>query len=246
MYCSLVRFTGAFRQKIMATEYQEVAENAGVKFIHVRHVKEFGITCASPRGFQGVVVQALPGQLGVGRYKVMYTKDHLGNDVGAMFPLDFVSNRKTQELTALIPDTEYNRRKLAACYYHFPFCTIIDQVIRAEIVKIADEIEKILPKEKPVEQVVVEYADKVDELQKELAIERKLREEAERSADIISVARAKIDRERKADNAPKEVKKSADVKKQLDDHFKKLKKAVKTKPQEEGKDVNDPAASQSD
>jgi hypothetical protein len=243
MYCSLVSFDGAFRQKPKDYEYQEVAESAGVSFIKVRHVKGFGITTASQRGFQGVRVVALPGRLGVGRYKVEYSKNHLGKDVSAMLPLDFVSDRKTMELSAIIPDTEFNRRKLAACYYHVPFCAIVDKEIEKDVQERANELEKILPKQKPVEEVVVEYATENERLKTELAKEKALRASSEQNAEVVAVARDRIKRERCVSNEKANTK-ASEIKKKIADHYNRLNKTKKESKEE--KDGDNPAIGQSD
>lgn len=208
MECSLVIINGETPKKLKAEDYSDVAELAGLKFIKTQHVKRFGNTTYSIRGFQGAAIKVDRNNMEQG-YRLQLSTDRNSNATTCLRPLEYNPDPISGALLGLIPDTEYNRHKLAAAYNYNPFCIILDKDIDKEISAWADEIEKTLPKGKTVEEVAIEAVEENEKLKAQLKRERSLREAAEEGNLVVENARKRIDEQRKT---PAKAKKAKPVK----------------------------------
>lgn len=135
----MVRVTG--NTKLSSVEKRELAESYGVKFIKLKHIDGFGNTDKAAIGFQNVTI--VVRETGNGRRFVdtVYSKNRLGNDCSSG-SLRFVPD-KMGELIAYLPDTSFNRNKLASALYagNSPY-RIVDPEIDAEIDKLANKMKR--------------------------------------------------------------------------------------------------------
>lgn len=171
MHCSLLSIKGALPNKLLSDDYTIYGEQAKLKFIKLKHKKGFAMNqCASVRGYQGadiVVSQTRDHQI---LYEVALTTDNkTGEACSAQRPLIFEPEKRTNLLTAVVPDTPFNRKKLACVYYHNPFAEIIDEAIDKEIDQMAREIELILPQEKTKDDTIQEQDDEISILRRKLS-----------------------------------------------------------------------------
>lgn len=167
----------------------EYAELAGVTFIQLRHKAGAARTTWSARGFQGLTVRVSENREGGRSFKANWTQRN-GEDCRAHRPLVFEPEGRTRILTAYLPDSPFNRDKLAGFYYEQAcFWVITDPAILAEVKKAADEKKANAPKGPSQAEVIDAQADEIAVLRKRLEEETKRADSAEEKAEVVSKAR---------------------------------------------------------
>jgi len=134
MYASLVVIRSSV-EKIWAEEYTDVAEACGVEFIRLEFDRS-GVNGKGPfacRGFQGVEVSLAEDRSGVPIRTHEFTKDRAGNDCKAQRQLEFHRQKLSGKFIGVLPDTPYNRNRLAGGYKHPRPWKIVDPAVDAEI-----------------------------------------------------------------------------------------------------------------
>lgn len=131
-------------KRVQTSDGPKLATAAGVKLIMVTYIDPLEPNPPSIRGFQGVRVSRYEVNGRVQLNAELSKNERTGEACSALRSLDFIPHEITGLMEAHIPDTDFNRKKLAAAYYHHPFCKINDEAVDAEVREIADEIEKTL------------------------------------------------------------------------------------------------------
>lgn len=158
---------------------RELAGIAGVKFVKLRALQRvFGNSGFGIQGFQNVTINS--GEEG-GRVRVraIYSKrynrngEHVDCSRGK---LRFVGDTFNVGY-AYVPDTPYNRRKLASCYYDAPY-EIADEKVNTEVELVAKELFAEAQQKQEQEEVERDYRAELEDKQSEV---EKLREELERA-----------------------------------------------------------------
>lgn len=217
MPCSLLVVRGI--RKCNDIESMEFARIAGMTFIRLQHIKGAGVQEYGVRGFQSAEISIGTDRDGGKHYKYTLTKDHFtGEDCMGQRQLIFTPEKHTGMLTADIPDTPYNRRKLVVCYFNNAQWRIVDPILDAEIRRAAEEFQKSIPEGPSKEKVIKTQADEIAELREQKrALEEKLQihnatEEAIREAStpseddkLGSLKLTKADEKKLRDAAKKEI-----------------------------------------
>lgn len=190
MQSSLVVAVG--NAKINEEDAFEFAEAAGVKFIKLRHEKGAGGSKQTIRGFQGVNVKVSESREGGRKFNAEPTKNSQGEDGRAFRPLQFIPEGRTKMLTAYLPDTPYNREKLARNFFGRSMCTVVDPETHSEIKKRAEEIAANLPKGPTKEEVISAQANENAMLRKALEENEAKVKELQQQNEVIKEARATI------------------------------------------------------
>lgn len=107
---SLIRITGIVPRN--SEEEFDYAIEAGAKFIKLKHNPRSPHAVEAARGFQGVNVHVTEGTMGERRFDMSYTERE-GKPDRAMRPLVFHPEGRTRTMLAWLPDTPFNREKLA-------------------------------------------------------------------------------------------------------------------------------------
>ena len=173
------------------TEY-EYAELAGVKFIELRHRRRSGPTTYHARGFQGVTVSVRQDRDGGRRFDAEYDINEDGKPKRALRPLIFEPVGRAQLLTAMLPDTDFNRNKLALRYIDGGFWSIQDPEVLADVKARAKVIEENLPKGPTKEEIIRRQAEENERLREQLALTRRQAKEARETAVAVVEARRAI------------------------------------------------------
>jgi hypothetical protein len=175
-------------KRVKKTDGPVLARAAGVNLMQITYIDDLHPNPPTIRGFQGVRIRKTEIQ---GRPKLIATlskDEQTGESCSSLRPLEFTPNEITGVMESYIPDTEFNRHKLAGMFYHSNLCNIIDDAIRAEIKEMADEIEKtlvVVPSDK-------EKLTATEEENKKLR-EMLLKSEQEKQALIINSSPAKTE-----------------------------------------------------
>lgn len=192
------------QRKYTEREANEIAEISGVKFIKVQHYLKFSDPKrGSPdqtSGFQHVVIRTNLDDRGAPSYTHEFYKNSNGQaiDGGRLFYC--IPEPITGQLLGWIPDSEYNRNKLAGCfagwiieenrerergkaardpvlekYQAVRLWKILDQEIAKDIDRRCEEILKTIPKGKTALEAMTEQTRENEELRlKLLEMEKKL------------------------------------------------------------------------
>ncbi len=169
MESSVVVLKGQPNRKLKEEDIPEYALLAGVKFIKLRHITQFGVSPIAVRSFQGVIVTIGQKQHGGLGYSYVTTKDAEGNAAPAQRNLYFNPDYRTGEMLAWCPDTPFNRKKLASAMLSEPFCEILDDDIKAAVKAQSLVIKKNLPKPIDKDVVLSETLDENEELRRTVA-----------------------------------------------------------------------------
>jgi len=169
---TMVILTG--KKRVTDETIKQHADACGIKFIILQHENGFGGGQIPVNGFQHFEIIVTENR-GKKIFKKIPSKDPEGNDCNGNRSLVFDPDPVTGELLAYLPDTEFNRKKLAHCYYHGAQWTIKDLKIDEDIRKMADEIEKTLAPTVTEKDVIVDLASQNEEKDKRIAeLEAKL------------------------------------------------------------------------
>ncbi len=175
-----------------ATTAYEYAELAEVKFIKLRHKAGAARASHSARGFQGVVVKVRDTREGGRSFSTLWSERD-GKSCRAHRPLVFEPEGRTRILTAYLPDSPFNRDKLAGWYFDGAcFWTIIEPAILAEVKKAAEAKRDSAPKGPTKDQVIATQADENKVLREKLRLEERLRKEAQEKAEVVTNAQRAI------------------------------------------------------
>ena len=167
----------------------EFAELADVKFIQLRHKRGVANGFHAIRGFQGVKVIISESREGGVQYRAEFSRSTDGRDIRALRPLVFEPEGRTKLLTAYVPDSPFNREKLAKDFYHGLQCNITDAQILAEVRARADEIEAGKPVEPSREEVIASQDDEIKILREQLKAKEQENEELKERNEVIQTAK---------------------------------------------------------
>lgn len=189
--CSLLVLRGDDRAK--APQQFEFAKLAGVKFIELRHRRITGNGPASAsRGFQGVEVFVSESGSGERKFRAQYSQRD-GQPCRSLRPLVFEPEGPGMVLTAWLPDTEYNRHKLALQYFDAENQWVIqDPSTLASIKQEATRIRDSKPQEPTEREVMLAQSKEIGALRDKLLMQERELEEAKKQAAVIQKARRKI------------------------------------------------------
>jgi len=165
---------------------KQYADACKINLIKLVHSSGFGQDGGdiSISGFQHVNIKTGEAN-GKKTFVARWAKDQEGNATCVGRALVFEPDRVTGQMLAYLPDSEFNRNKLARCYYHGADWTIAEPGIEAEIKKMADEFEITLPVPISKEEIITDQATEIEELRAKLA-------EAEQKVGIKDAAKAII------------------------------------------------------
>lgn len=163
MNTSIVRLRGVDSK----ADFESIAELAGVGVIKLRHHKAFDNIPVSMRGFQGGTIEVITRRSGSGyTWSPKRTTDN--EDTFTARTLFFEKDKKTGENIAVIPDTPYNRSKLAKGFYTPTAPKIKDSAIEKEVKEMADRIHKERSVSKTKEDIIKETLSEKEILEKKL------------------------------------------------------------------------------
>lgn len=161
---SMVVIEGA--KRVTNTTVNQFSEAAGIKFIKLNHLNGFGGSSITVNGFQHVSIKVGEVQ-GRKTFVARWSKDEDHKDCNGNRSLSFDPDPITQQLIALLPDSEFNRVKLARCYYHGAEWTIMDKDVDADIKARADEYEKTLTKPVSKDEIISSLAEENESKEQE-------------------------------------------------------------------------------
>ena len=166
MRMSIMKLKNGTTENFSEDNFSSLAELAGVKLIYLQHGRGFGKRYERFRGFQGVNVVVTESG-GSYSYRYQYTKSR-GKDSWTTTPLIFYPQEGTNELVAPVPDTEYNREKLAKIYAKKkPGVKIKDNKIARDIEERAKSYKKVEKVKKDKDGVLAGMQRQNTELEKE-------------------------------------------------------------------------------
>ena len=171
-------------KRVTNTVVNQFSEAAGIKFIKLIHENGFGGSSITVNGFQHVSIRVGDIQ-GRKTFVAKWSKDEENNDCNGNRSLSFDPDPVTQQLIALLPDSEFNRVKLARTYYHGASWRIADKDIEADIRSRADEFEKTLAKPVSKDEIIGSLSEEVES--KDLENERLKREIALLKATTVQM-----------------------------------------------------------
>lgn len=166
----------------------EYAELAGIKFIELRHKAGAARASQSARGFQGVTIRVRENREGGRTFRAEWSERN-GAASRAHRPLVFDAVGRTRILTGYLPDSPFNRDKLAGFYYEqSAFWAITNPAILAEVKKAADVKKANEPKGPTKDQVIGTQSDEIRVLKEKLVLEKRSRMAAEEQAKVVQEA----------------------------------------------------------
>jgi len=183
MNSNLVYITGG-NKKI---DFEAVAELAGIKVIKLLHPRAFVNDQVSMRGFQGGTMQ-VSDRGGVSLYKFVPFVNKSGEDTFTPKNLWFEKDDRTNENLAVIPDTKYNRKKLAGMYGTIHAPRIKDPVIDAEVRAMAEKIQKTVEVKKTKEVEAAKALSENESLKKALEKAKKDNERLMNRGTMLTAA----------------------------------------------------------
>lgn len=163
MNTSIVRLRGVDSK----ADFESIAELAGVGVIKLRHHKAFDNIPVSMRGFQGGIIEVVTRRSGSG-YTWSPKRTEYNEDTFTARTLFFEKDKKTGENIAVIPDTPYNRGKLARGFYTATAPKIKDPAIEKVVKEMADRIHKEKVVNKTNEDIIKETFSEKEALEKKL------------------------------------------------------------------------------
>jgi hypothetical protein len=176
-------------------QIKEIADIADLKFINLQYTQpKFSKQSRSVKGFQSVEIIA-SGTDADRAYRLEPSKDKDSQDCEGRRNLWFEPKHPTNILEAKLPDTLFNRRRLASCYYHGAQWKVLDTNIEADVKRIADEMEKQLEEERrkqPTDkEIILSLDDRLKKAEEEnirLGLELKKKKEVDSVVDGIKNA----------------------------------------------------------
>lgn len=169
-------------------------EQAGLKFIKLRHKLGSSRGSQSVRGFQKTTITRRETDNGHVSWKVYHSRDEDGNDIQGRVNLVFYNELKNGILYAYLPDTEFNRNRLTSTFYPGAMWEISDKDIEKEIRALEEKI-----KENPAPKVSEKKDAALDELKRENEELRSLindaledRDDAEKERDEAKMSEQEI------------------------------------------------------
>jgi hypothetical protein len=156
------------KKRVNDETIRQHADACGIKFIELQHENGFGGGPIPVNGFQHIEISVTENK-GRKTFQQRPSKDLDNNDCNGNRSLVFEPDGVTGELLAWLPDTPFNRKKLAHCYHHGAQWTIKDVKIDADIRAMADEIEKTLAPKVSDEDVIVDMAGQLNDRDEEIA-----------------------------------------------------------------------------
>ena len=156
--CSLLKCSGDPNAKDDAIF--EFAVVAGAPFIKLGHRKG---GYQQIRGFQGFNINVVIARDNTRKYEYSTTKNVEGDEDAAHRPLIFAVSGQSRVLSAFLPDTDFNREKLAKGYYYLDV-TIMDPDVDKKIKKRADAIVDATPTGPTEAEIIVDQQKQIKEL----------------------------------------------------------------------------------
>ncbi len=197
MRCSLVLLQNGTSRTFKEEEYTRIAELAGVPFIDVTHRDGFGKDQKAIRGFQGVSISVSEYQ---GRYvySVKYSEDREGNPQYMFMPLVITPNEETNELSAKIPDTAFNRGILGRMLTKkSPMLRLKDKKLETQLAEEGKKQVKASNVEKDKDGVVVSLQKQMSEKETEIARLKRQLNNKEKAEKIVGKAITESQKKRK-------------------------------------------------
>ena len=198
---SLVIVRGAKfeRTRDFNEQVREIAIESGIRFIKLHYTNPKYAPHPRPvKGWQAIEIILKRGGDGQKTYDVVPTKDSQGKDTESTRNLSFEPKKPTDRLEAELPDTPYNRRKLAICYYYGAQWQIVDPAIDAEIKAMADvleaEYEEKRKKGPTKDDVIVTLDAEKKKLEEEVAALRDELNEKKKRDTVVKTAKKKAGR----------------------------------------------------
>lgn len=169
----------------------QIGEQAGLRFIKLRHFKGPRNGPQAIRGFQSTHI-TLVADRRTGRPSFEVNHSQIAEKpVDGQMPLLFGEDPIDGQLYAYVPDTEFNRNALVATYFPGAEWDIVDKRIAHDIKEQFDALDVQIKVERTKDEAL---ADQKTELDKALAEAAKLKEENERLRRISAAASLKATR----------------------------------------------------
>jgi hypothetical protein len=195
-------------------QIREIADIAGLKFIDLQYTQpKFSKQNRAVKGFQSVEI-IVSGTDADKAYRLELSKDKHSQDCEGRRNLWFEPKHPTNILEAKLPDTLFNRKRLASTFYHGAQWKILDPNIEADVKKLADEMEiqlEELSRKQPTDKEIILNLDdrlkKAEEENLRLQLELKNKKQADAVVDNIKKTpkpEAPKPEENKADPAGRE------------------------------------------
>lgn len=219
MRMSIMKLKNGTTEMFREESYSSVAELAGAKLIYLQHKRGFGKRYETYRGFQGlgVLITESGGQYS---YKYEYTKSN-GEDSWTTTPVIFYPQEGTNELLAPIPDTEYNRDKLAKIMANkTPAVKVKDNKISRDIEERSKEYKRVEKVRKDKNGVLAGMQREKTELEKENEKLKRELENKKKASNIVGDALIQEKRSRRRTVRDEKKKEFYDGNKELIDKIK--------------------------
>ena len=180
MRCTVVKTS----ESIKKMDHEKLGELCGLNFIKVRHKNEFAAFSYSMRGFQGAEI--FFSNVGNKKsYTYQLTKNLRQEDCALPKSVVFEPEEETNELLAIIPDTDFNRQRLAMLVHTDLEPKVLDAAIAKDVMERSKvyrrEVEKTLSKD----EVITNQNDELLRLKEENERLKRDAAEKEKSDNVV-------------------------------------------------------------